>query len=255
MQPTAYPHINTILDHLLTGMQTILDGKLVGLYLFGSLVWGDFDDDLSDIDLLAAVTETLNEREFLALKKMQDAFVRDNPKWDNRVEIAYLSLHALKTFRTEDSLIGIISPGEPFHMKDAGKDWLVNWYMVREKGVTLYGPPPQEIIDPIAKAEFIQVVKDHMLWWRDYIHEVYHRGAQAYAILTMCRALYTVRNGEQVSKLQAATWVQGELPQWAALIQDAITWRKASRETNVDHAATIPQTQAFVLEMIERILA
>jgi predicted nucleotidyltransferase len=255
MQPTLYPHINTILDHLLSGMQAILDGKLIGLYLFGSLVWGDFDDDLSDIDLLVAVRETLNEREFLALKRMQDDFVRSNPEWDNRVEIAYLSLHALKTFRTEDSLIGIISPGEPFHMKDAGKDWLVNWYIVREKGVTLFGPPPQAIIDPIAKEEFVQTVKDHMLWWRDYIHEVYHRGSQAYAILTMCRALYTVRNGEQVSKLQAATWAQGELPQWASLIQDAVAWRKSWREQNVDHASTIPQTQAFVLEMIERILA
>jgi len=254
MQATPYPHINQLLDRLLAQMQTILGEKLVGLYLYGSLVTGDFDNDISDIDLLAATTDTINEREFLALKQMQDGLIRSYPQWDNRLEIAYLSLHALKTFRTDDSLIGIISPGEPFHMKAAGKDWLVNWYMVREKGVTLFGPPPQTIIDPISKEEFSQVVKDHMRWWRDYIHEVHHRGSQAYAILTMCRALYTVRNGEQVSKIQAASWAQGELPEWSSLIQNAVSWRKAAREHDVDHAATLPQMRQFVVEMIDLIL-
>ena len=51
--PTAYADINELLEILLTSMQKILGEKLVGLYLYGSLVIGDFDPAISDIDLFA----------------------------------------------------------------------------------------------------------------------------------------------------------------------------------------------------------
>jgi hypothetical protein len=41
---------------------------------------------------------------------------------------------------------------------------------------------------------------------------------QAYAILTMCRALYTLQHGTVVSKSVAARWAQEVLGErWAAL--------------------------------------
>lgn len=43
----------------------------------------------------------------------------------------------------------------------------------------------------------------------------------------MCRALYTTRFGEHVSKGEAAAWAQGELPEWAGLIRNALAWRVA----------------------------
>ncbi|GAC1422991.1 MAG: hypothetical protein NVS4B1_20310 [Ktedonobacteraceae bacterium] len=50
--PTSYADINELLALLLSGMQSILSEKLVGVYLYGSLVTGDFDAETSDIDLL-----------------------------------------------------------------------------------------------------------------------------------------------------------------------------------------------------------
>jgi hypothetical protein len=186
---------------------------------------------------------------------MQNGFVSIHRQWEGRLEIAYLSLHALKTFKTHASPIGIISPGEPFHIKEAGKDWLVNWYIVREKGVTLAGPPPTAIIEPISREEYIQSVKEYAEGWRERIHDVRNRGSQAYAILTMCRALYTCRNGEPVSKIQAASWAEKELPEWSALIKNAVGWREAQwQEENVDHEATLPGTRRFVDFVIDRIV-
>lgn len=255
MQPTPYPLVNDLLDSLLSQMQTILGENLIGLYLYGSLVTGDFDLEISDIDLLAAVARDLTEMEFNALKQMQDSLVLKHPAWDNRIEIAYLSLRGLQTFKTHPSPIAIISPGEPFHIKEAGKDWLVNWYMVREKGKVLFGPPPGAIITPVSKEEFIACVKDHAVSWREWLDDIYYRGSQAYAILTLCRALYTIKNGEQVSKLKAAAWVEKELPEWAALIQNAVQWRQAQwREENIDHEFTLPETRRFVHFMIDQIL-
>src|SRR5581483_9511367 len=148
-----HPHIIDLLGVLLARMQAILGPKLVGLYLYGSLVTGDFDNDISDIDLLAAISNDLEPPEFDALDAMHHDIVVAYPEWNNRLEIAYVSLRALKTYRTERSNIAIISPGEPFHIKDAGADWLLNWYVVRSKGVALFGPPSQDIIDPISQDE------------------------------------------------------------------------------------------------------
>jgi hypothetical protein len=71
----------------------------------------------------------------------------------------------------------------------------------------------------------------------------------------MCRALYTVTHGEQISKIQAAAWAMRELPEWASLIQNALLWRQAWRDKNIDHAATMPETRRFVHFILDRILA
>jgi hypothetical protein len=125
--------------------------------------------------------------------------------------------------------------------------------MVREKGVTLFGPPPHEIIEPISKEEFIQAVKIQAGEWRDWMNTIETRPSQAYAIITLCRALYAMRVGEQTGKRQAALWAAEELPAWSDLIQNALVWRRNWAEQNVDHAATLPDMRRFVNHVIDLI--
>jgi len=255
MPETPFPDINRLLESLLSSMRHILQERLVGLYLYGSLTTGDFDPESSDIDLLAATSSDVSSTEFGALRAMHLDFSRDNPRWEDRVEVAYLSLAALRTFRSERSPIAVISPGEPFHMAEAGRDWLMNWYLVREKGVALFGPPAESLIAPIAREEFAQCVRDYAADWGDRIRDVRDRKEQAYAILTMCRALHLRRTGEPASKRQGALWAREELPQWSRLIQNALAWREAWREQPVDHAATRAETIRFVEFIRDEILA
>src|SRR3990172_2250808 len=99
MQETSYPDINRLLESLLSRMRHIFRERLVGLYLYGSLTTGDFDPESSDIDLLAAASSDVSGAEFDALRVMHVDFARDNPAWEDRVEVAYLSVAALRTFR------------------------------------------------------------------------------------------------------------------------------------------------------------
>jgi hypothetical protein len=122
----------------------------------------------------------------------------------------------------------------------------MNWYMVREKSIVLYGPSPKTLIDPIPKEKLIHAVREHARGWRLYIKGVCSRGSQAYAILTLCRALYTLRNRELVSKKQAALWAAKELPGWSTLIRNALLWRAARSDEPVDHEATLPLTVRFI---------
>ncbi len=252
---TPYPDINRLLDSLHFQMRQILPKKLVGLYLYGSLTMGDFDLESSDIDLLAALSSDVDETEFDDLREMHRDFAQVHKDWDDRVEVAYLSVTALKTFKAQSSKIAIISPGEPFHLKEAGKDWLMNWYLVRERGVALFGPSPKAIIEPITQEEFVQAVRKYATAWGEWLNHTQERKSQAYAILTMCRALYVHKNGKQVSKRQAALWAQKELPEWSGLIQRALVWREAGRQEQVDHASTYPETLQFVNFVGDQIVA
>lgn len=232
-------------------MRATLGENLVGLYLYGSLVTGDFDPATSDIDLLAVTRSALTEREIASLDKMHADFARQHGDWDGRIEVAYLSVDALKTYRTHASEIAVISPGEPFHTKEAGIDWLINWYVVREKGVVLFGPPQATFIDPITQEEYVRSVREYAAYLQERIDHVYTQPSQAYAILTACRALYTVKTGAIPSKRQAAEWAEKELPEWSTLIRNALAWREAWRDQSADHAATLDQTRRFVREVLE----
>jgi predicted nucleotidyltransferase len=255
VQTTFRPDVNELLDDLLSRIRYVLRANLVGVYLYGSLVTGDFDRESSDIDLLAATSSDASELEIDALRHMHHALAVERPEWDDRLDVSYLSVTALQTFRSQLSQLVIVSPGEPFHVKEVGKDWLMNWYMVREKGVALFGPSPKAIIPSITAEEFVQAVREYAAAWGEYVRYKRERKDQAYAILTMCRALYVHRTGNQVSKKCAALWAQEELPQWSELIEKALMWREAWRDTKVDHAATYPETVRFVNSVRNLIVA
>ena len=245
MLPTPYSDVNELIAKLLLQIQSILGSKFVGLYLGGSLSLGDFDSKTSDIDLLAAISKDIDEKEFQALCKMHAAIVTEQRQWDDRIEVSYISVDALKSVKSRTSQIVNISPGEPFHRTEAGKEWLMKWYLYREKSKTLFGPSPKTLIEPISKEEFIQSAKDHARSWGKWVEGMKNRYAQSYAILAMCRALYSSKTGEQVSKKKAAEWAQKVLPEWSPVIQKAIDWKEAGKDTQADEM-NFPKTAEFV---------
>jgi predicted nucleotidyltransferase len=61
-EATPYPAINTVLTEWAEGLKRLLGKQAVGLYLSGSLAYGDFVPDRSDIDLQAVVSESADGR-------------------------------------------------------------------------------------------------------------------------------------------------------------------------------------------------
>jgi hypothetical protein len=254
MYPTSYKDVNEILENLKTGHVKILDKNLIGLYLEGALVIGDFDKDISDIDLVAVLSSDINNQEFDNLKKFHLDFVEKYPEWNDRIEVCYISKKALNNTKIQESEIVNISPGEPFHRTKTRKEWLMNWYLTRETGKTLFGQLPKNVIDHISEDEFIQSVKDHTRSWGEWIENMRNPYAQSYAILSICRALYAYRNGDQVSKIEAAKWAKGQLPEWSEVIQNALIWRTGGKYKPADET-THPQTVQFINHVRKLILA
>ena len=247
---TSEPAVASVLGSIREAIEAATGPSLVGVYLFGSLATNDFDAAASDIDLLAVLADAPSARLASHLRRMHASLTEASPEWDGRIEVIYVSMHGLATCRTATTTIAVINPGEPFHIVEAGRDWLLTWYPAREDGVRLLGPPIDSLIPPIPSAEFIEEVRRHLVGFTNRIPDDAPPGSQAYAILTMCRGLYAIRFDERLSKPAAAAWAQQAFPQWADLIGRALGWRQRQWDPDgEDGAATIPETRRFVTEM------
>ena len=166
--------------------------------------------------------------QLVALAQLHREVVDEMPSWEDRVEVVYVSTEALTNFRTDSSNAARISPGEPFHEIRVDHRWLIDWYQLREVGQVLYGPPVTTLVPVITNAEYVEAVRQHVLDWPD--PEVGEsQGSLAYAIITLCRGLRTIRTGTLVSKREAARWGCSVLPDHARFIRDAIGWRERAR--------------------------
>ncbi|KPV50096.1 hypothetical protein SE17_28940, partial [Kouleothrix aurantiaca] len=65
-------------------------------------------------------------------------------------------------------------------------------------------------------------------WWEPMLAEparLHQPDYQAYAILSMCRALHTLKHGTIASKPAAARWAQATFPAFTPAIAQALIWR------------------------------
>jgi hypothetical protein len=244
------PSVEELLTRLVRGQEHALGVQLLGTYLFGSAVTGDFDTGISDVDTVAVLRADPSPAQLTALERLHRDIVEETPEWEDRVEAVYLSAPALSAFRTTSSPAARISPGEPFHAIEVDHRWLIDWYQLREVGVASSGPPAESLVPPISHVEFVEAVRQLVLAWPDPADELLTSGDHAYAVLTMCRALRTCRTGEHVSKREAARWACETLPAHADLIRDALIWRARSRDhVQPDGEATREGTKRFVEEV------
>ncbi len=245
------------LDALIARIEEALGtDELSGAYLYGSLVSGDYIEGNSDMDVLVVLADSLDAGTLARLEQMHVAFDEAYPDWHDRVEVQYVPAEQLQRFKSEDMDIAVISPGEPFHAIRAGIDWTQNWYDVQENGRVLRGPEPSAFIPRITIDEFVASIRTYVAEHQERARTMSLRqGAQAYAILTMCRATFTCATGRQISKGQAANWAREEFPAHASLIDWANEVRMGPRSGQYDEDSnTRDLAQAFVLEVAARIL-
>ena len=94
-----HPSVGGLLTRLVDGQTQALGVNLVGTYLFGSVVTGDFEPGISDVDTVAVVLSDLTATQLAALERLHRDIVEEMPQWEDRVEVVYLSSLALATFR------------------------------------------------------------------------------------------------------------------------------------------------------------
>jgi len=224
--PTPYD-VNALFQVLLESVQTVLARHFVGMYLDGSLTSGDFDQD-SDVDFVVVTDADISGDLFMALQAMHDRIAAIDSPWAIQLEGSYISRHALRRYNPSHALHPNIERGKGERLKMALHDraWAVHRYVLRERAITLRGPAPQTLIDPISPEELRQGMLESLHGWATQLlndpAQISNRGYQSYTVLTLCRILYTLEQGAVVSKPVAARWVQERTGErWTPLIERA----------------------------------
>lgn len=253
--PTPYPDVNEVLRDLLDGAGTVLGTQFVGMYVHGSLASGDFEPERSDIDFLVVTADTLPDDMIEALEAMHQRLAASGLPWAQRLDGSYIPRDALRRHDPAQACFPELdSFDETFGVAQHGSDWVIQRHVIREHGLALAGPPPQTLIDPVQPAELQQAVSDQLRgrWSRQLRGPTRLKSPeyQAYAVLTMCRALYTLEHATVVSKAVAPRWARAALGErWGLLIDWAVAWRRDDRSDNL--YATVEFIQ-YVLECLQR---
>jgi hypothetical protein len=250
--PTPYPGINALLHLLLAGVQAVLGDRFAGLYLYGSLAAGEFDPARSDIDFLVATTAELPAGLVPTLAAMHERIAAASPRWAAMLEGSYIPLDALRRYDPAHAVHPHLTMGDGLHVEHHGADGVILRHVLREWGIVLAGPPPHTLIDPVTPADLRRAVVDLFhSWWAPVLDDftrIHPPAYQAYAVLTMCRILYTFHHGAVVPKPAAARWAQAALGSASApLIDRALAWRPGDP---FDH---LPQTLDLIRLARDRI--
>ena len=234
--PTPYPEVNVVLNALLPEVQAILGDQFIGMYLYGSLAYGGFDMD-SDVDLVVVTRDELPDELFSKLQSMH-AHIAQMDSWcATQLEGSYIPRQAMLTFDPQRVLHIHIDRGRNERLQrmlidDAlvSRAWWGGWVLLRsvlwENGITLAGPEPRTLIEPVSPDDLKQASLANLPGWAEPLldrpEELAGRGYQFYVVLTLCRMLYTLEYGRITSKPESARWAQERLgPPWPALIERA----------------------------------
>jgi predicted nucleotidyltransferase len=227
ISPTPYPAVNEILNLLLARVKEILGNHFVGMYLFGSLANGDFDQH-SDIDVLVVTEAEISNAVFDTLKEMHERIIKIDSPWAIQLEVSYIPQKALRRFDPANNLHPHMDRGnnEKLHRMVHATDWIVQRHILRERGIVIAGPNLKSLIDPVSPNDLQQAVADVLPLWVNPIREdpsqINQRGYQSFFVLSLCRMLYTLKYGVIVSKPFAAKWAKENLSkQWTSLIDRA----------------------------------
>jgi hypothetical protein len=240
-----------ILDTLIDGAKSILGSDLIGVYLRGSLATGDFEPDRSDVDLLIVTKKPIDSAQFAALARMHTQIAQSNFTYAQRLEAAYIDRDNLRVYQPDQCFPTLSQgEGEALTWQSHSSNWLLERYTVREEGVTLFGPDPKTLIDPIPPDDLRRASASRMADWAEWVRDkddpewLLPLSHKAYAIETMCRAIYTVEHGEVAGKTESVRWCLETLPEpWRGLTARSQTWRW---DNKVDLSVN-PEVQAFIL--------
>ena len=231
---TPYSDVNAVLTQLSAGLPELLGEQLVGLYLTGSLTYGDFDPGSSDIDFLAVLTKELSGEQLQDITGLHERIGKADPRWAKRLEGSYITQDMIATKDRPDRARPYFNAGE-IHQYRYGNEWTINLYALQECGVALVGPLPQQIFPHVDIRDVRAASRQDLIEeWLPKLDEpdAFHQAGydsdhlRAYAVLTLCRILHRAKHDGIASKRVASKWVKETYgAPWRSLVEQAENWR------------------------------
>ena len=237
---TNYPELDKVFYELAESYKKALGDNFVGLYIQGSLAVGDFDMT-SDVDFTVIINRELTSGELDAIQNVHTRIRNRDSRWVQHLEYSFFPLPKFqkhssryelgKINDSEDRKLWYFDNGSRTMEKSDHDNTLVVRWEVREKGITVLGPDPKTLIDPITPNDLRKEIQEfHVGWIPSFIANPdpwKNRFYQVFFVLHFCRALQDLEEGRITSKKEAMEWAKKHLdPKWHSLIEYSWNERK-----------------------------
>lgn len=212
-----------MLHDIQASLPSLLKGNLVGIYLHGSATQKSFNPKRSDVDVIVVTHRNLSDAQFRRVEAWLAQTSGANP-WTRRLQMLFpIRGEVLKM----NSRACLYQFGD---FRRSGSDGNpIIWIDVMKNGVVLYGLRPKSFVPPITRQILCSALKREVGYLREEFCEKPDspwkdvRSYRSYAVLTLCRILYTARHGTLVSKPGAGAWAIKRLPkEWDKMIRQAL---------------------------------
>ncbi|HEX9085428.1 MAG TPA: aminoglycoside adenylyltransferase domain-containing protein [Gemmatimonadaceae bacterium] len=228
-QPTPYAELNAVLRELVASIRQAIGNDFIGAYLQGSFAVGDFDEH-SDADFVVVIRNALSDAQVAELQRVHERIYGLESEWARHLEGSYFPAAILRSGERCGEPLWYLDHGSNRLIKSDHCNTLVVRSVVRERGITLAGPDPTTLVDPISVMGLRSEMSNTMRAWAKEIFEQQERYRnrfyQGYIVLSYSRMLHDLVEGRPGSKREGAAWAKATLgTEWAALIDRAWTRR------------------------------
>lgn len=224
---TRFPELDELLREFVDGVHGMLGKNLVGVYLQGSFAVGDADE-WSDADFLVVTDEPIGEVERPALDGLHERLFALPVRWARHLEGSYIDRRMLRApdpLRTK--LLFLDHGSRALALDDHCNTAYVRWTL-REHGITLTGPEPKALVDPVPPDVLREEARERIPEWVQWAFSIeqMNRWHWPYIVISLCRVLWTLERGTVASKRAAGEWALEVLdPEWTPLIRKALDER------------------------------
>jgi len=242
-----------LLDIIQSEYCDILADKLVGIYVHGSIAFGCFSWERSDIDFLVIVSAPLTQKEKEALISVLLNFENSAPPKGFEMSVVLESVCNPFVYPTPYELHFSNSyiesykadlPAQCRSLNGTDKDLAAHITVTRAVGFPLCGKPVNSVFGEVSRENYI----DSILYDIESAADEISRDP-IYFTLNLCRVLAYLTDGLILSKEQGGKWGAEHLPCHAALINNA----RAAYTDGCEFTAAEDKLQEFAEDMLRRI--
>lgn len=205
-----------LLDQITASFREVLGENLIGLYVHGSLAFGCFRWEKSDIDFIVVVHSTLTKAVKKPLLKTLVSLSPSSPPKGLEVSVVL-----------DDVCRDFIHP-TPYELHFSN-DWLeqaqtnperlcgeelktdpdlaAHFTVIQEVGIAWYGLPVDQVFSPVPREAYLDSLDRDLQW-----ASAEPIADPVYLVLNLCRVEAYKREGLVLSKAQGAQWALALLP-------------------------------------------
>jgi len=246
-------HLRPVLGAYVDALHEAFPERIYALSLYGSLALGGFAERTSDIDFLTVMVGHISEDDQVAIKALHQSLRRVD-RWACRLDGEYAELDQIEAGELDTPCL-FVAHGGLAGRREVSK---AGWLTLVQCGISVIGPEPAAFIPDVPWVDVEQEMCYNLgVYWAPKAASRWLFLSStwvAFAVLTLCRILYTMDRHAVTSKLAAAEYALGVLPaEWHHLIHEALRVQTGEPGSSLymSRVARASETRRFIREVIQ----